>query len=232
MAKTLRQLIDNAADRAEIDNLTDGEWAVWINDGRVRLRDELAATSQDYFESTDDTKTTVADQEEYALPDDFLRLLAVEIEDSRGDWITLEPYRHGDRNVLRNADSAYWGYGGYGDRLPRHYGLRGSNLRLLPAPKDAGRTIRMRYMAVPTTLATPATDSISGIEEYFSEYIELWAVLQAKARLESDTLPFERMLTRARDRIRKASAQRDSNAPRVLGSMVRRAGRGRSFRGY
>lgn len=225
MTKTLQQLITNSSDRAEIDNLTDAEWTVWINDGLLRLRDLLIATNQGYFESSH-TFTTVVDQEEYALPSDFLRLLAAEIQDDQGYWYNLEPYRHGDRNVLRNMDAAY-----SLKRMPRKYGIRGTNISLLPEPQEAGRTVRLRYVPVPTLLSALA-DTITGIEEYFSEYIEIWAVLQAKMRLQEDTLATERMLTRARDRVTSSAQHRDSNEPRVLGSMVPSRRYTRSFRGW
>ena len=234
MSKTLRQLVTNCAARGEIENLTDATWTVWINDGIARLRDLLMATNGGYFEKTPDTPlTTVVNQEDYALPADFLRLTAVEIADSNGDWITLEQYRHDDRNLLRNTEAAF-----VTDRLPRYYSLRGTNISLLPLAQEGGRTIRLKYVPMMTSLDAskidddPVTESISGIEEYFSEYIELWAVLQAKIRLEEDTLPFERMLTRARDRINNSAPQRDSNAPRVLGGAVPRAVSYKPFRGW
>ena len=225
MATNTRQLIDNAEARCEVTNQTDAQWTVWVNDGRQRLRDILVRTDQSYFESTDTTQTTVASQEDYDLKSDFLRLLAIEVQDSEGDWRSLQPYRHGDRNVLRNTPDPYVNI--YG---PQFYQLKGTKVRLLPPPTEAGRTIRMRYVAVPTAMKSPdavgydgstpgSTDILIGIEEYFKEYIEIWAALQARTKLEGETLPLERMLTRARERIMQSAPQRDSNHPRVLGSV-------------
>lgn len=215
MAKTLRQLIDNSSARCDVTNKSDAQWAVWVNDGRVRMRDLLAASDQAYFVTTDISTVTVVDQEEYSLPADFLRLLELDIQDGQGRWRAVQPYRHGDRNALRNVDDPFVTvYSEY------KYALSGTSLSILPAPTVAGNVIRIRYMPVPTALSDPDNDSLSGIEEYFSEFIEIWAALQARISVEEDTLPLERLLTRAQDRIRSAAPQRDSNHPRVLGSMV------------
>lgn len=220
MARTLRQLIDNCAARSEILNQTDAQWTVWINDGRNRLRDLIMGTDQSHFLATNTDNVTVVDQEDYALPGDFIQLLELDIQDEQGYWRSVLPYRHGDRNLLRNVDDPYVNF--WADT---RYRLKGTNVSLLPAPSKAGLTIRIKYLQSPTELdyTTPEAVSISGIEEYLAEYIEIWACLQAKMKLESDTLPFERMLSRAAQRVSEVAKSRDNNAPRVLGSAARGA---------
>lgn len=228
MAITLEQLTANAKMRADLSQtnfLTDAQWYILVNKARREMFDLFAQTNARHVENTA-TGSTVVDQEDYALPaagadaaaaaendGAFYKLLAAEIQDSTGEWVSLKPYRHGDRNVLRN-DSGLLStvFGEY------FYDIVGSNLRILPAP-SAVRTYRLRYIPYPVDLvASPGSpNTVSGIQEHHADFIEIQAALWARIKAEKNTDDMRKERTHATTRLLKSVGGRDYNHPRILG---------------
>lgn len=205
----LRTEAQNLADLENSAHVTSAMWTIWINQGVRALFDMIVQAGGTYFE-TSTSAATVANQEDYALPSGFHKLLAAEIQDQNGDWRSLVPYRHGDRNRLRrSADSAaVW-------RPPYHYALEGANLRLLPAPTDV-RTYRIRYVVFPTALSADG-DTIATEYEHYREFIVLYAAIRARIREESDPRDLRAELAHIQDRIAAGLNSRDDGAPAQLG---------------
>lgn len=220
----------NAKEWADLEAssfLSDAQWDTLINKGRRELRDLLIESNEQYFERTT-TGSTVVDQEDYNLPVNFYKLLAAEIQNAAGDWVTMRPYSHGERNVLRREASilatVYNAYQyalisdrAYDDATEATLTAAdtGTIFRILPPPSEV-RTYRVRYVQAAPDLSGD-TDLISGLEAYNADYIEVFAALRARMKAEKDIMEWRKERAHIRERIRKNSGGRDQNHPRVLG---------------
>lgn len=121
----------------------------WINEGVQILHEKLvSAYGEDYLESSA-AFTTVAGQTDYDLPQDFFKLLGIDLQVS-GKARTLQRFERSERNTLKNTTSAWW-------NVPR-YKIVGSKLRLLPAP--IATTGTLFYAPTAPILSTGVTTSL------------------------------------------------------------------------
>lgn len=214
---TLRTRSKTRSDMTDSSFVSDAEWLEFINESYYELYDILIAhgAGEDYFETTDTSKTTVVDQEDYALPTDFYKLIDVDIQSDgdSDDWLTMIRTTKGMRNTLRNirnhSSSDWWN--------PPTYELRGGNIRLLPAPGTAGRTIRIRYIPTLTALALDA-DEIVDLPPFrhWESYIVITAAMKAKLKQEEDVTFLLQEKQSMETRIRKAALNRDQHMPQTI----------------
>lgn len=102
---TLATLRQSAQQRADMENstfLSTAEWNGLINASAKWLYDKLVAAYEDYFEK-EYSFTTTSNQDTYALPSDFYKLLGTDQVLGNGQSITLEPYEA----LKRNSYQAY-----------------------------------------------------------------------------------------------------------------------------
>lgn len=216
MPKTLATLRTNAKALADMDNttfVTDAQWRVHINSGLKELYDILVIGREGYFES-EYTTTTVANQSDYALPTDFMKLLDVDLEISGqgGEYYAVLPYSNSARNRLANVDGSTTNYAA---ALPQ-YKLRGGNLRLLPVP-PAGLSLRLKYIPVVGELSDDADELSDIVLDQWSEYIEMYAAIRAMMKEDRDVGYYQRDLAKMAQRIQAASLNRDDNVPARIG---------------
>lgn len=208
---TLRTRCQGRADIPDDGSVSDAEWLEFINSAYFELYDLLVTRFEDYFESTSTSNTTVVDQEDYSLPSDFYKLLEVEVQDDQqaDQWVSLQRLRPSDRNLLRNLDT----YASYDYPTLRWYALKGTNLRILPPPAVAGRTIRIRYVPTLTPLAADGDTVVSGLLDQWAEFIVVRAVIHARNKTEEDVSAHERTLQSIQQRILTSAISRDTYQP-------------------
>jgi hypothetical protein len=99
---TLAALRDAAKQRADMVNsrfVADPEWRTLINGSLYELYGLLIQKyGDDYYVATA-TATTNGYEDRIVLADDFLKLLAVDLQQSNG-WTTLKPFSFAERNRL------------------------------------------------------------------------------------------------------------------------------------
>lgn len=129
---------------AEVD---DGGLIVWVNGSYLQIVDEIAKVNPDYFAKSA-TADTVSGQQEYALPDDFERVLMVNIQ-REGTWYRSKPLPNVTDVVVHSDTASNQGYS-WGD--PRYY-ILGSTIGFLPIPDEAGNeTIKLWYVYTPAEM--------------------------------------------------------------------------------
>lgn len=85
--------------------VSDAELLDMINEAYAALYDLIVSAFQHYYTSTD-TITLVAGTASYALPDDFYKLIGVDLQEGAGTWKTLFPYNEVERNSTINTTSS------------------------------------------------------------------------------------------------------------------------------
>lgn len=146
---SLRTRVRRRADMVHSQFVTDAELNDWLREAYSELRDLLVQSyGEDYFaESVELTADGVSDS--LPLPDDFFKLLGVDIYDG-GEWRGLRRFSFNERNLDREPlGPAWW------QRL--RYRLRGNSL-WFSRPPDGGTKVRLWY--VPRT--PELTDAAAG----------------------------------------------------------------------
>jgi hypothetical protein len=100
---TLAEMRLEAQQRADMESsdfVSDAEWRTFLNGSLAELYDLiLQHYGADYYVATPYEFTTTT-EERYPLPDDFYKLLAVDLEHSGtpSGYVTLKPFNFGERN--------------------------------------------------------------------------------------------------------------------------------------
>jgi hypothetical protein len=208
---TLRTRAQHLSDLTDSGFITNAEWTEFINDGLRSLYDILVTKHSDYFESTDSI-AIVADQSDYALPADFLTLTDVSfLPVGESDYITVFPFERKHENYLDRNDIEFITWDG---RTRLYYGLRGGNIRVLPAP--SGGTLRLRYTPVVTALSSDSDELPDIIFDHWSKYIVWSAVADAMSKQQEDVSFAQAKLQEARAHVERSSMQRDQHISQVI----------------
>lgn len=135
--RTLQNLIDDAADRADMivtasSFVTTTRVTTWINQMIGRMRSRLIREyNEDYYSTTGPSSSTSIGVDAYALPTDFFKLLGVDYSvDGGTNWRTARRLNFADRN--RFGSSSSWP----NTSRPR-YKLFGQSVMFRPIPAAA-----------------------------------------------------------------------------------------------
>lgn len=198
--------------------ITNQEWNSYINESYKEFYDILVQKfGDDYYVANTYSYTTAQNQQLYPLPNDFYKLLGVEIALNANDpnsWITLRQFEFVQRNLF-NYPNLFTFYGITNLR----YRLNGSNLYVIPAPQG-NQTIRIWYAPRPNQLIndTDIVDAISGWEEY----IIADCCIKALTKEESDASVFLAQKQALLKRVEEAAENRNIGDPqRVSDSRLR-----------
>ena len=173
----------------------------WINEGLQILYEKLTeAYGEDYVESTA-ALTTVAGTSDYALPDDFFKLIGIDLN-IYGAIRTLKPYTNQERNTLRQAIPSYI-------TIPR-YRIVGGFLRLLPATISTTGTLFYLPMMPRLTDPSDAVDFPNGWERY----VVMYAAIQCRIKEESDCREMMTFLQKWDAELASIVEERDLAAPK------------------
>lgn len=204
---TATELIDRAKRRVDMSGsnnnfITDSEWLDYLNASNAELRDILYSAYGSYYNYTSSILTMVDGQSLYSLPNDFYRLLEVNVKDDENDWFSAYRFTSAERNVLRSSDDQDWSW-------PNNvfYRVEGNtNIRFYPLP-SGGEEVEIGYQ--PTTQILSLTGTVDGINGY-EELIVTTMAMKAREKEEEDTSHFERERERLIDRIRTHAMDNES----------------------
>lgn len=206
---TLASLKEQARERADQVNsnfVSDSELVRYLNASIKKLYDKLvAAYGDDYYLAAPYDLTTDGTASSYDLPDDFYKLVGVDVLIGGQAYTAVKPYMFDERNqyrapyfTLRSTDNAF------------KYRLQNNSLNFIPTP-SAGKTFRIWYTPICTPLAVDADsfDFINGWEEY--PIID--TAIKMMSKEESDTSELRAQLREMDERLVKMKKNRDLGSP-------------------
>lgn len=160
---TVASVITRARRLADMENtqfILDAEAADYIDAAYKRLYNLMVEAHEDWF-LKEHTFSTVSGTNEYSVPSDFYKLLALDVQVGS----TYRPIR---RFMLSERNKIL-----YGDNSPSHYSLYQSTIRFYPDPTGA-QTIRMWYVPVPATLTSASSfDAINGWDDWIAHDVAI-----------------------------------------------------------
>lgn len=210
---TIRTELRQRIDRVNSQFFLDEELNSYISNSYKELYDILVQKfGDDYFVATPHTFTTDGTSETYDLPDDFYKLLGVDVQfngaSSGNGWVTLKQFMFGERNsyTLPNYQSFY-------GITNLRYRLRDDTLWLIPTPAS-GQLVRAFYIPRPAELTVDA-DTVDGVSGW-EEYIICDAAIKCMVKEESDPSAFAAQKMAMLQRIESAAENRNAGAPQVV----------------
>jgi hypothetical protein len=164
--RNISDLITEVRQTADMENtqfVTDTEIVKWLNNAYRRMYNLLIEAYENYKVSPKDL-TTVANQTQYTLETDFLKLLKVFFVASDGREVPLIRIPMQEMGRYSRVDNR-----------PRVYCLLGDKLYLWPV-SAAGVTIRYYYVPA-ATVFTSATTNVD-FAQHMDEYCVIWAAVK------------------------------------------------------
>lgn len=142
--------------------VSDGLLATWVNDYYMQIVDEIVKVNPDYFTKSSTTSIN-ANQQEYDLPDEFEKIVMVNIK-INGIWKRALPMGNADiRHIPSHSDTT--STQGFTTADPRYY-LVGDNVGFMPIPDTSVASgLKVWYVYTPDPL-----DSDSDIPAFSSKY--------------------------------------------------------------
>lgn len=200
---TLLQMRTKARQHADQENspfIGDTELTAYINSAIQELYDMLIQAGEYYYIANEDV-TISANVDTYDLPDDFYKLLGIDLVFGNGQNLSLKPFNFTERNRYN-----FYPEFGYSSGNNLKYIIQGDQLKFIPIPVGSNQ-IKVWYAPVFTPLVDDA-DTFDGINGW-----EDMAVLDAaiKMMIKEESDPQALMLERQRieARIQKISKSRN-----------------------
>lgn len=153
----IREAVRQRADMVNSEFVSDAELSSYVNQSLFGLYDLLVTTyGEDYF--VEEASVATDGTEFVDLPDDFYKLLGVDLLVGGNSRVTLRQFTRMERN--RGAVP-----GVYLDPWTSlRYRLRAGKLWLTPLPQ-AGLSLKLLYVPKLTTLAEPLTITVTGVNQ-------------------------------------------------------------------
>lgn len=188
-------------DFEDSEHLTDAILIDFIDSAQAEVYDILVSKWEDYF-TVEATFNFTAGSDAYSLPDDFYKLLGVDIK-SGGYWHRLKRYNLTERNS--RTSTPYLGR--------YKYRLQGASLKFIPEPSGT-EELRITYVPVSTKL-TALTDIVDGVNGW-EELVVLFALKRALSREESSVTAVDNDISRQIKRLESAADARDAGESESL----------------
>lgn len=200
---TFRTRSRQRADMVNSRFVSDAELNYYINASITELYDLLIQSRGENYYVKSYSFTTTTNQDTYALPADFLKLMGVDYVTSATQAITLKAFRWQERNRFREP---FYNTRNYN----LMYQIRGDNLVFIPTP-NGNQTLKLWYIPREQELVSDS-DTFDGINGW-EEYVVIDAAIKMRVKEES---PVDELLLAKQDmksRIAAASSGRDSGEP-------------------
>lgn len=162
----LKTLTAGWLDDLSFGYFTESQVETWLNNALFTVQKRLLKAGQNYYMKPVET-TTVVNQAEYVLPDDFWKLHRLEIVTS-GTW----PNEHVSQILPVTPNQVDGGRGRTG--TPTAYYIKRNRLVLYPTP-DTAKTLRLYYSYRVSSMVED-TD-IPDAPEHYHELIPIEAVI-------------------------------------------------------
>lgn len=213
----LRLMSQQRADRVNSNFVTMPEWNTYINQSYFELYDLLITVYEDYFVQAPLVVTTDGTGN-IALPDDFYKLLGVDIGAGGTGYVTVKKFDFIARNRYLYPQIAATALGVFN----LQYRLMGSNLMMIPTPQS-GQQVRIWYIPKLVQLLQD-TDILTGISGW-SEYVIVDAAIKALQKEESDVTVLMAQKQMLMKRIEESSMNRDAGQPDTISDVRSRSER-------
>jgi hypothetical protein len=137
----------------------------WLNESYLYMCDEITKVLPDFFTKVVAT-TTVADQQEYELPDDFDKLIMLNVAYDSATWQRALPLPNIGFIPIHSSSSQ-----AYSQSDPRYY-LSGNYMGISPTPDEAGtiNNIKLWYVYNPAELTSVDTPAIPNKYQHMIKY--------------------------------------------------------------
>jgi hypothetical protein len=205
----VRLLSQQEADMVGSNFVSLPEWNTYINQSYFELYDLLVTSFEDYYAKNNQLTTDGSTQ--YTLPDDFYKLLGVDIglSSSANARVTLRKFDFIERNryVYPQIQSTYLGV------FNLRYRLVGNTLYFIPTPQS-GQTITYWYIPRMTQLLKDS-DMLDGISGW-TEYVVVDAAIKALTKEESDPSALMARKMALKQRIEETAMNRDVGQPDTI----------------
>ncbi len=200
MATSLTILRSMTRQRSDQENslfVGNDELDRYIQDSYAELYALLAGKNQDYYVAEPYEFTLASAVSSTALPDDFYKLLGVDVSLGGGRWKELDPFNFNERNATTRFSRG---------QARRLYRTLGDSLHIVPAESAAG-DYRLWY--VPTCPVLATTLALDATSDKWRDYIVIDAAIKCLGKEESDTTTHERAKINLIKRIEDEAASRD-----------------------
>lgn len=170
----------------------------------------LQAYGEDYYVTEPYTYTTGQNQQLYPLPNNFYKLLLVEVALNPQDpnsYVTIRQFNFRQKN-LYNYPNQYTMYGITNIR----YRLMGNNLMIVPQTQG-GQTLRIWFVPRPNQLIN-LTDLVDGIAGW-EEYVVADLCIKMLAKEESDVSIFAEQKRMLAERLAEMANTRNIGEPQT-----------------
>lgn len=211
---SVSSLITNARQRANKERsnfVTDAEILTLVDRAYKELYDLIVVTYQDYYADSYDF-TVTGGVKDYPLPDNFYKLLGVDMYIDADRFVTLRQFMFQERNKYR--------FNMITPTIPTQimqYHILGTDLRFMPTPTSA---TQMRVWYVPraknlTTSATPAADQTNTVngQNGWEDFIITTAAIYILLKEESDVSGLMAMKEEAKQRVLSVGVNRNTAEP-------------------
>lgn len=186
--RTLQQLIDDAAGRADVTITTDSFVTIalattWVNQAIGKLRGRVIQEyDEDYYSKFGTTTPTSAGTDQYAVPTDFFKLLGVDYSVDGGvNFFDAKRLNFKDRNRY-SSSSVPWSR-----TSPPRYKLFGANVLFRPVPNGIYH-FRLIYAPTLTRLSNLAVDTFEFYNGW-DRFVGAFVAEQIANKEESDPSP-------------------------------------------
>jgi len=215
---TLLQLRDRAKQRANMENsefVSDSEWNTYINYSISELRDILISkVGNDYFASSSSI-SLLPNQDTYALPSDFYKLLWSEVLGNDGYYYKMKRFEVTEKNYGRSPLNYFI--------TDLKYRLRNDSIVFNNQNYSTAATVRVWYTPVLTNLSADA-DVLNGFNGW-DEFVILKSARKALVKEETGTGELDQELAVMYGRLEAMGDNRDQGEPmRIYDNEQRRYG--------
>lgn len=211
---TVSSLITNARQRANKERsnfVTDSEVLGLVDRAYKELYDLVVTTYQDYYADSYDFNV-VGGVKDYPLPDNFYKLLGVDMYIDADRFVTLRQFMFQERNKYR--------FNMITPTIPTQimqYHILGSDLRFMPSPTSQ---TQMRLWYVPraknlTLSGSPASNETNVIngQNGWEDFIITTAAIYILLKEESDVSGLMAMKEEAKQRVMSVGVNRNTAEP-------------------
>jgi hypothetical protein len=199
----LRARVRQRANMEGSQFVTDSELNTYINEAIADLRDKMISKVGDDYFAAETTYTLLANQDTYALPSDFYKVLYVEVKGDDGYFYKMRRFEVSERNFGASPINYY---------IPDiRYRLRANNIVFTPQNLMGGRQVRLTYVPIPSELVTDG-DTLQGYNGW-ETYVIVYAARKALVKEESDTAQLDAELVKLDQRMESMIDNRDQSEP-------------------
>jgi hypothetical protein len=203
--KELRDQIREIADLEGTDWPSDKILNNFINQSAASLYDMLvSAYGEDYYYKEFEFSTE-SGKESYKLPNDFYKLLGIDLILGPKERYSMKKFEFNNRNTYQYPSNQYFTTGS-----PHYYRLQGNNIRFQPEP-TAVKKIAVLYIPKMKKLESD-DDSFDGING-FDDFIIYDCAIKCAIKEETNTAALERYLEGIVKNIESMKLDRDAGNP-------------------